>query len=202
MTFKLSLLSAAIALLANVNGNPFNVQTIRAENVAEAQAAAEKYLAENWILIPQAQCTGQSCLVADTAGSTGQLPKFKAEGGSATSWKCIEKWNPEGAAAGQRAPPVRKQSTGVSSSLLGGLNGLTEGISSPTIKGTFTGKCTKNIVLFAKGTMEPGALGMLVGPSVSSGLRGDWSVVAIGYTADIGKVSALSNFTLTLTFLP
>src|ERR1700749_59632 len=153
MTFNLSLLSAPIALLANVNGNPFNVQTIRAENVAEAQAAAEKYLAENWILIPQAQCTGQSCLVADTAGSTGQLPKFKAEGGTATSWKCIEKWNPEGAAAGQKAPPVRKQSTGVSSSLLGGLNGLTEGISSPTIKGTFNGRCTKNIVLFAKGRM-------------------------------------------------
>jgi hypothetical protein len=183
-------LACALALLQNVNGNPIAAsEEFRSENSAAVQAAAEKYLADNWILAPLAGCSGQSCVVADTAGSTGQLPKFKAEGGTATSWKCIAKWNPEGAAAGQRAPPVQKQSTGVSSSLLGGLNGATEGSSAPVTKGTFNGKCAKNIVLFAKGTMEPGALGILVGPSLSSALKGDWSVVGIPYTADIRKSS-------------
>jgi hypothetical protein len=200
MAFKLNLVAAVATLFLNVNGSPIEpfgspiapvgrpiepFHTIRSENTATAQASAEEYLATNWILAPPAQCAGQSCLVADTAGSTGKLPAFKAEGGTTVSWKCIEKWNPEGAAAGQKAPPVKKQSTGVSSTLLGGLNSATETLSSPTIKGTFNSKCTKNIVLFAKGTMEPGALGMLVGPSVQSALKGDWSVVGIPYTADI-----------------
>jgi hypothetical protein len=199
MAFKLTSLAVAIALLDNANANPVaSLQTIRAETSTLVQAAAEKYLALSWALAPLTGCAGQSCAAADTAGSTGQLPKYKVEGGSATSWKCIEKWNPEGAAAGQKSPPIQKQSTGVSSSLLGGLNGVTEGISYPETKGTFNSKCTKNIVLFAKGTMEPGALGMLVGPSISSALKGDWSVVGIPYTADIGKASIFAHITLGL----
>ncbi|KAF2398196.1 alpha/beta-hydrolase, partial [Trichodelitschia bisporula] len=47
------------------------------------------------------------------------------------------------------------------------------------------GRCTANIVLFARGTTETGTLGITVGPALSSGLTGrDWSVVGVAYDAD------------------
>jgi cutinase len=53
------------------------------------------------------------------------------------------------------------------------------------VEGTFTGSCTKNILIFAKGTFEPGAYGMLVGPMFTSGLPTGSSTAAVSYDPDI-----------------
>jgi cutinase len=59
-------------------------------------------------------------------------------------------------------------------------------------EGTFSGKCTKNIVIFARGTTEMGSLGITVGPVLSSSLTGkDWSVVGVNYDADFAGDNCL-----------
>ena len=52
-------------------------------------------------------------------------------------------------------------------------------------KGTFDGKCTKNILIFAKGTFEPGTYGVFVGPSFTSGLPAGWSTAGVSYDANV-----------------
>jgi hypothetical protein len=133
------------------------------------------------------ECLGQSCLIADTAGSTGRTPMMKAEGATDADIKCIIAHNPP---VGElmkmyfnKPPEVPKQNTGVMSSLMGGLNNITP--SGKTEKGTYTGTCAQNILIFAKGTLEPGAVGMLVGPSFTSGLPAGWSFTGVAYDADI-----------------
>jgi hypothetical protein len=56
----------------------------------------------------------------------------------------------------------------------------------PTTKGSYTGRCAPNIVIFAKGTTEPGELGITVGPALNWGLPSkDFLVVGVPYTADV-----------------
>ncbi|KAF2401446.1 alpha/beta-hydrolase [Trichodelitschia bisporula] len=53
-------------------------------------------------------------------------------------------------------------------------------------KGTFKGKCAPNMLFFAKGTTEPGELGITVGPVLNSALTGkDWRVIGVPYQADL-----------------
>jgi len=134
------------------------------------------------------ECLGQSCLAADASGSTGKTPSVWPEGGKDADKKCIARYNPAMATLGTRAPNGPKQTTGFSSMLMGGLNSiwrpLTEMFGS-TVKGTFTGTCSKNILIFAKGTLEPGAFGVLVGPSFTSGLPTGWTTYPVRYDPDI-----------------
>jgi hypothetical protein len=143
---------------------------------------------QRWTLAVQAECSGQSCVIADAAGTTGNLPRFKAEGGDAQSYKCIAKYNPEGAKAAQAAPPVTKQSTGLSSVLLGSAyktGQLVPGFGPPDT-GKFTARCSPNILIFAKGTLEIGELGITVGPVLNTALAGrQWTVVGVPYAAEI-----------------
>lgn len=47
------------------------------------------------------------------------------------------------------------------------------------------GGCKPNIMLFARGTTEPGTMGSTVGPSLSRALGAKWKSEGIRYTADI-----------------
>lgn len=137
-------------------------------------------------------CLGQSCVIADTAGSTGRDPILKAEGASDADIQCIIKHNP---AVGDllknyngKPPEVPKQDTGVVSSLMGGLNGAWRPLvaaTGSTETGKFTGTCTSNILIFAKGTLEPGTYGITVGPTFTSGLPRGWSTHGVPYDADL-----------------
>jgi hypothetical protein len=112
------------------------------------------------------ECLSQSCVAADTAGSTStNLTVCQKEGGDADK-KCIARYNPAMAVliSGNVANGP-KQSTGISSMLMGGRNSiwrpLTEMFNS-TEEGTFTGTCAKNILIFTKGTLKPGPHGIIL----------------------------------------
>jgi len=132
-------------------------------------------------------CTNKSCDIADMSGSTGKLPTRNPEGGSDIDKKCIAKYNAKGVQAAISSAPVKKQPTGLSSALLGAahsLGNMMPGVEKE-VKGTFTGKCTPNIIIFAKGTLEPGAFGILVGPSLKQKVPAGWTMVGVSYTASI-----------------
>jgi Cutinase len=83
---------------------------------------------------------------------------------------------------------AQKQSTGISSSFMGAINSFSQplaGLTGRTDKGSYTGSCAKNILIFAKGTMEPTAYGVSVGPVITSGLGFSWTTVPVTYDADI-----------------
>jgi len=67
-------------------------------------------------------CRGQSCLIADTAGSTGRIPNMKAEGATDADIACIAAHNPDVAALLQKynnqPPDVPKQDTGIISTMM------------------------------------------------------------------------------------
>lgn len=141
----------------------------------------------------QASCAGQSCAIADLSGSTGNPIKTQPEGGDANGYKCIAKYNPEGVAAAAKAPKGPHQNNGVGGALMGALSSLSSALPGKvTDTGSFTGRCTKNILLFARGTTETGQLGITVGPVLSLGLSGRaWSVVGIPYDADMAGDACL-----------
>jgi Cutinase len=135
------------------------------------------------------ECEGQSCLIADTAGSTGHVPNMKAEGATDQDIACIVKYNPEIGEYLQkyknRMPEVPKQDTGVMSNLMGGLNKIWRGFAGDSHTGSFTGTCAPNVLIFSKGTLEPGQYGITVGPIITSGLPSDWSTYPVVYDADV-----------------
>jgi hypothetical protein len=52
--------------------------------------------------------------------------------------------------------------------------------------GRYTGACTQNILLWARGTMEVGNMGSTVGPKLSRQLpKAQWTVVGVPYNADV-----------------
>jgi hypothetical protein len=194
MALRLFILSTTLAFLPNALAAPAvadvqGIQSDQTEATASAlEAAANEIISERWMLADRAQCAGQSCHIADLAGSTDRLPTVKPEGGDAQSYRCIQKWNPAGVAATQKARPVEKQNTGVSSSFLSGMNSLTNAVNwfpAPST-GKYTSRCATNIVIFAKGTIESGELGITVGPALKYALTGtSWIVVGVPYTADV-----------------
>lgn len=195
----LNYLTAVLSLVALASAIPTPIESVQYDNglgftpTAEQLAAVEAANNVTWKIqainerLGTVGCAGQSCDVADTAGSTGRLPKLKVEGGGSGDWKCIAKYNPEGVAAALKAPKVKTQPNGLSGTMMGvshGVGNLIPGPAPPDT-GKFTGTCTKNIVIFAKGTTETGLLGISVGPVLNSGLPKGWSVVGVPYTADL-----------------
>jgi hypothetical protein len=182
------LLTAVLPLASFVSANP--IGSLASQAQLDQIEAANNVTAK--IIAIKAQlggvgCAGQSCDIADLAGSTGRLPKLKPEGGGTNDFKCIGKYNPEGLQAALKASPVKAQPNGISGSLMGAAHGLGNWIPgfSAEEKGSFTGTCSKNIVIFAKGTTEPGQLGITVGPALNAGLPYGWTVVGVPYTADL-----------------
>jgi hypothetical protein len=66
-------------------------------------------------------CRDQSCIAADFAGSSGNTPRFKPQGGGATDTACVRKYNPNAPAMLMNGPT---QSTGMSTTLMYGINVL------------------------------------------------------------------------------
>jgi len=137
-------------------------------------------------------CAGQSCVAADFAGSSGKPPTAKPLGGSDSDMACITSYNPEAAAFVKahngKPPDGKKQDTGVSTTLMAGLNTIWRplvSVTGSTDKGKFSGTCSTNILIFAKGTFEPGEYGMLVGPMFTSGLPMGWTTHGVAYDPDI-----------------
>jgi hypothetical protein len=137
-------------------------------------------------------CIGQSCLIADTSGSTGRTPTMKAEGASDADIACIVKHNTDVGDLLNRysgkPPDVPKQDTGIISVLMIGINALWRPLvaaTGSTETGNFTGTCAPNILIFAKGTFEPGTYGIFIGPSFTSGLPSGWSTAGVAYDPDI-----------------
>lgn len=111
-------------------------------------------------LIALNECKAQSCVLADASGSSGKMPTVMPEGANDEDKKCIIKYNPSVTPLLQQSniPKVPKQDTGISTDLFKYLNGLqrpNERKNGETDKGTYAGKCTPNILIFSKGTLEP-----------------------------------------------
>ena len=185
MAFKFAFAAALLVLGNQVSSmsTARRTENMSAKEIANLTWTIDRQLLAAW------ECLGQSCLAADASGSSGRNPTVWPEGGKDADKKCIARYNPAmSSLLASHAANGPKQSTGVSSMLMGGLNSiwrpLTEMFGS-TVKGTFTGTCSKNILIFAKGTLEPGAFGILVGPSFTSGLPAGWTTYPVRYDPDI-----------------
>lgn len=186
---RFSIIAAGLAISGLSGAVP-----IQDTNTTPSSADMLKVIAEVGIAKAiQTSCSGQSCAIADLSGSTGNPIKIQPEGGDANGYKCIAKYNPEGVAAAEKAPKGPAQNNGVGGALMGALSSLSSALPGKvTDTGSFTGRCTKNILLFARGTTETGQLGITVGPVLSLGLTGlAWSVVGIPYDADMAGDACL-----------
>jgi hypothetical protein len=141
----------------------------------------------------RAKCEGQSCAIANLSGSTGEIPKIKPVGGDKNGYKCIAKYNPDGIKAVMNAPDGPAQSVGISGALTSAMASLSSATSflPATDTGKFTGRCNKNILIFARGTTETGSLGITVGPVLNAGLGYDWTVAGVPYDADMAGDNCL-----------
>ncbi|TID25809.1 hypothetical protein E2P81_ATG03598 [Venturia nashicola] len=189
---RFTFIAAGLAILGSSGAVP-----IQDTNSTPSSADMLKVIREVGIAKAiRGSCTGQSCAIADLSGSTGNPVKIKPQGGDENGYKCLAKYNPEGAAAVAKAPMGPPQNNGMTGALMGALTSLSSAAAASSGKvtdtGKFTGQCTKNILLFARGTMETGLLGVTVGPALSQGLTGKaWSVVGIPYDADMAGDACL-----------
>jgi hypothetical protein len=170
---KFSFLAAGLAFSGLVAAVPIQDSSDRPNDIDALRVIGEIGIAK----AIQASCAGQSCAIADLSGSTGNPITVQPEGGDTNGYKCIAKYNPEGVAAATKAPKVPKQNNGVGGALMGALSSISGALPGKvTDSGSFSGKCTKNILLFARGTTETGQLGITVGPVLNRGLTGRaWS---------------------------
>lgn len=153
------------ALLAKLcSSTPVNAATNQAQR-AQAATTARNVDAALLPLIGLNECKAQSCALADASGSSGKAPSVLPEGANDEDYKCVLKYNPSTApllakAKSGELPKVAKQDTGASTDLFKYINSWqrpTERKSGETDKGSFTGKCAPNILIFSKGTLEPTA---------------------------------------------
>lgn len=192
MGFKSLALTAACAIILSVAAAPTENRISGPYGYSFDEVTEANRMYDN-ILAAQTGCEGQSCIIADLAGSTGRKIKERPEGGGKKDFSCIGKYNPKGMEDVMKVPNVQKQPTGLSSSLLGGMNSIQGYFPSKVDTGTFKGACKPNILFFARGTTEPeltSALGITVGPKLNSGLGGvmgsrDWLIQGIFYGADV-----------------
>jgi hypothetical protein len=179
----------AAAILAKLTtSTPIENQISSAYSRQVAQTAHDVDLQVLHTFIGSSACQNQSCALADVAGSSGVKPTYRPEGADDTDIKCITKYNPQvNEWLKEGFPNGPKQSTGWSSQLFGWLNGVwKQYVKTPDRDtGTFTGNCTKNILIFAKGTMEPTEYGVTVGPLLKAGWDNTWSTVSVDYDPSV-----------------
>lgn len=154
MRFNAFVSVAALAKLCA--STPVDGVMLQAQRAQVATTARNVDLA----LMANNECKAQSCVLADASGSSGRQPQFMPEGANDEDKKCIVKYNPsvEPLLKQKDIPNVPKQDTGKSTDLFKYLDGLqrpNERKNGETDKGTFTGKCAPNILVFSKGTLEP-----------------------------------------------
>lgn len=112
------------------------------------------------------KCSGQSCAIADLSGSTGKPYDIsqKSSGGSDAGLKCIQSYAQYGA---------------------GKTTGTAASAKFVTDRNAQAATCKPNTLLYARGTFEPGILGVTIGPILNSQLGNDWAVQGVDYTPDI-----------------
>jgi Cutinase len=186
-------LVAIVTVLANLaSARPS--QLLGTEHMSLAEITKLTWTVDRHMLTSSG-CLGQSCVVADTAGSTGRVPILKAEGAGDSDIKCIIKHNPVVGDLlknyNDHPPEVPKQNTTFLSSAMLGLNDLLKPLSNPRETGKFGSACATNILIFAKGTFEPGIMGITIGPQLASGLPTNWSSSGVDYDADIAGAYCL-----------
>lgn len=129
-----------------------------------------------------APCTGQSCVAADTAGSTGNLPVMKPVGAEKLGLACGKKYSPKTINAAMKAPLFPHVQHGFNA-VAGWFNAEVNDferihdLNSLKDHGVFQGQCKKNILLFARGTSELDFAGLgKVGRALAKRLpKQDWS---------------------------
>jgi hypothetical protein len=153
---KVNALYSTVFLVKLCTSTPVEGAMMQAQKAQVAATARTIDLA----LMANNECKAQSCVLADASGSSGRMPTLMPEGANDEDIKCILKYNPSVEPLLKQAniPKVPKQDTGASTDLFKYLNSWQrpqERKSGETDKGTFTGSCTPNILIFSKGTLEP-----------------------------------------------
>jgi len=195
MAFRILFTAFGLANLAASSPTPSDANsemvTVGTTRMTKAQLYNVSTTVDRAMLL-SVGCLGQSCTAADFAGSSGKPPKAKPLGGSASDVACIVSYSPDAAAFikahNGKPPDGAKQDTGMSTMLMAGINTLWRPLVSmtgSTDKGKFTGTCAKNVLIWAKGTFEPGEYGVFVGPSFTSGLPSGWSTTGVSYDPDV-----------------
>jgi len=182
MALNFFLTTVALAQLAT--STPMPAENAMLAGLSEQQLFNLTTTTDREVLAAWA-CRDQSCIAADYAGSSGNTPRFKPLGGGAADTACVRKYNPNAPAFLVNGPA---QSTSISTTLMYGINviwGAMLALTGSTDKGTFEGTCSKNILIFAKGTFEPGSYGVFVGPSFTSGLPSGWTTAGVSYDANV-----------------
>ncbi|TID27977.1 hypothetical protein E2P81_ATG00730 [Venturia nashicola] len=183
----------AVAVLAKLStSTPVNAAVTQVERAQAATIARNVDLALT-PLIGLNECKAQSCALADAAGSSGKPPTVLPEGANDEDYKCILKYNPSAEPLLEKAktgelPKVPKQDTGASTDLFKYLNSWqrpAERRSGETDKGSFTGKCAPNILIFSKGTLEPTQYGVTVGVTLTKGWDSNWTVYPVAYNPTV-----------------
>ncbi|KAF2397846.1 cutinase-domain-containing protein [Trichodelitschia bisporula] len=151
------------------------------------------------------KCTGQSCEIANLSGSTGLPFKLdptrpKPSGSNEGGFKCIQSHRQYGAGVASAADigvapktsPSRERYLWPERLGYDRFPEVLPDRSGPERFGLTprqAGGCKPYTLVFARGTTEPGTMGMTVGPTLSSGLKsampGKWDVQGVSYTADI-----------------
>ena len=127
MAFRFLLGVSGLASLAASTPMPATTRIYGTENMSRA----ELYNLTRTIdlqMLAAFGCVGQSCLAADFAGSSGRKPTARPLGGSDSDMACIAHYNPEVATMVKehngKPPEGPKQNTGMSTTLMSGINSL------------------------------------------------------------------------------
>jgi len=128
-------------------------------------------------------CQGQSCVIADLSGSTGDPydPSSAPSGGTDSGDCCILTYNPSAASVLYSEKPELKSECASSSKY------KRAGLPSSQISTAKRATCSPYTLIFARGTFEAGTLGDTVGPALEFGLDaaafGKWDIEGVSYDA-------------------
>ena len=144
------------------------------------------------------KCSGQSCYAAVLGASTGETFKIqngkKPTGGTAAGDRCIKQYYqklglppPEGIRRMRRGDasgtsdivhdlPVSRSPEAAS---------VLETVDNRKRQLLGGGACKTNSLVFARGTLETGTMGITVGPALNAALGSDWHVEGVSYDASM-----------------
>jgi hypothetical protein len=143
-------------------------------------------------------CKGQSCQVADASGSTGatqdviEKMKGKMKSENKKGDACVEAWWKSGFNINsRRSIQSRAELVGTTlatdavSEMLNSIEeAQVEELAQESLRGL---ECKPNILVFARGTAEPGKMGSFVGPPLAKQLNklmpGQWDIRPVIYSA-------------------
>ena len=129
-------------------------------------------------------CEGQSCTIAALSGSSGQPydPASPPSGGTYSGDCCIISYNPSVAAT------IYAEEPGLQAYCAANPAKRSE-LSVGEINKIKRQTCYPYTLIYAAGTLEPGSLGITVGPVLAAGLEltspGNWNIMGVSYSNSI-----------------